>query len=121
MLKIKTLLHETGEPYERDTYPTDETVRMPLAVECGYIILHNGAITAAAFRREHVEIVLATIRLAVSLVEAVLAELLAALSAEEMLSVPGLLQGSYTFLEEIFLLQPRICVTKYLKDSRKKV
>lgn len=75
---------------------------MPLAVECRYVIFHNGAITTAAFRSEHVEVVLAAVRLTVSLVEALFAELLAALSAEEMLGVPGLLQGGHAFLEKIF-------------------
>lgn len=74
---------------------------MPLTIERRYVILHNGAITAAALRREHVEVVLAAVRLAVSLVEALFAELLAALSAEEVLGVPGLLQGGHAFLEEI--------------------
>lgn len=92
-----------------------------MTVERRYVILHNGAITAAALRRKHVEVVFATIRLAVSLVEALFAELLAALSAEEMLGVPGLLQGGHAFLEETFFLQPRICVTKYLEDSRKNI
>ena len=79
--------------------PADETIRMPLTIERRYVILHNGAITAAALRREHVEVVLAAVRLAVSLVEALFAELLAALSAEEVLGVPGLLQGGHAFIE----------------------
>jgi len=94
---------------------------MPLAVECRYVILHNGAITAAALRSEHVKIILATIRLAVSLVEALFAKLLAALSAEEMLGMPGLLQSSHAFLKKISFVQLRICITKYLEDLGKKV
>lgn len=86
--------------YERVTYPADETIWVPLAVECRYVILHNGAITAAALRSEHVKVILAAIRLAVSLVEALFAKLLAALSAEEMLGMPGLLQSSHAFLKK---------------------
>lgn len=96
-LKVK-LVNEIGKSRERDTYPADETIRMPLAVERRYIIFHNSAIATATFRREHVEIVLAAVGLAISLVEALLAELLAALSAEEVLGVPGLLQGGHAFL-----------------------
>lgn len=96
-LKIK-LGSKINEP--RETYPADEAVRMPLAVERGYIILHNSAIAAAAFGREHVEIILATVRLAVPLVEAFLAELFAALGAEEVLSMPSLLQSRHAFLKK---------------------
>lgn len=83
----------------RNTYPADEAVRMPLTVQRGYIVLHDGPITATAFGREHVEVVLAAIGLAVPLVETLLTELLAALGAEEVLSVPGLLQSGHAFLE----------------------
>lgn len=79
--------------------PADETIWVPLAVECRYVILHNSAITAAALRSEHVKVILAAIRLAVSLVEALFAKLLAALSAEEMLGMPGLLQSSHAFIK----------------------
>lgn len=102
-LKIK-FGDETGESRD-DTYPTDEAVRMPLTVERRYIILHDSAITATALGREHIEIVLTAVGLAVSLVEALLAKLLTALGAEEMFGVPSLLQGSYAFLKEnIFLV-----------------
>lgn len=72
---------------------------MPLAVQRGYIILHDGAITATAFGRKHVEVVFAAVGLAVPLVEALLAELFAALGAEKVLGVPSLLQGGYAFLK----------------------
>lgn len=64
---------------------------MPLCVERGDIVLHDGLVAAAALGREHVEVVGAAVRLPVALVEAVLAELLPALRAEEVLCVPGLL------------------------------
>lgn len=72
---------------------------MPLTVQGGYVVLHDGSIAAAALGCEHVEVILAAIRLAVPLVEALLAELLAALGAEEVLGMPGLLQGGHAFLE----------------------
>lgn len=64
---------------------------MPLAVQRGYIVLHDGSIAATALGREHVEVVLAAVGLAVPLVEALFAELLTALGTEEVLGVPGLL------------------------------
>lgn len=82
-----------------DTHPADEAVRMPLAVQRRYIILHDGAVTAAALGREHVEVVFATVGFTVPLVEAFLAELFAALSAKEVLGVPGFLQGGNAFLK----------------------
>lgn len=72
---------------------------MPLAVQRRYVVLHDGAVAAAALRCEHIEVVLPAVRLAVPLVEALLAELLAALGAEEVLRVPGLLQGGHAFLK----------------------
>lgn len=84
----------------RGYYPADEAVRVPLAVEGRYVVLHDGAVAAAALGGEHVEVVLAAVGLAVPLVEALLAELLAALGAEEVLRVPGLLQGGHAFLKQ---------------------
>lgn len=97
-LKIK-LSGEFDESLAPETYPADEAVRMPLAVERRYIVLHDSAITAAALRGEHVKVVLAAVRFTVPLVKALLAELFAALGAEEVLGMPGLLQGSHAFLE----------------------
>lgn len=77
----------------------DEAVRMPLRVERGDVILHDGFIAATALGREHIKVVRAAVRLAVPLMEPVFPELLAALGAEEMLRVPSLLQRSYTFLK----------------------
>ena len=71
---------------------------MPLAVEGRDVVLHDGAVTTSALGREHVEVVLAAVGLTVALVEALLAELLAALGAEEVLRVPGLVQRRHAFL-----------------------
>lgn len=71
---------------------------MPLGVERRDVVLHDGAAAAAALGREHVKVVVLAVRLAVLLVEAVLAELLAALRAEEVLRVPRLLQRRHAFL-----------------------
>lgn len=72
---------------------------MPLAAERRHIVLGDWPLAAAAFRREHVEVVVATERLAVLLVKALLAELLAALCAEKVLRVPCLLQRRHAFIE----------------------
>lgn len=73
---------------------------MPLGVECGDVVLHDCAVARAAFRRKHVEVVVAAVGLAVALMEPLLAELLAALGAEEVLHVPGLLQRRHAFLKQ---------------------
>lgn len=80
--------------------PTDETVRVPLAVESRDVVLHDGPVAPVAFRCEHVEVVVAAVRLAVALVEPVLAELLAALGAEEVLGVPRFFQCRHTFIQD---------------------
>lgn len=81
---------------------------MPLTVKRRYIIFHDSAVAAATLGCEHIEVILAAIGLAVPLVEAFLAELLAALGTEEVLGVPSLLQGSHAFLKEkTFLSHPR--------------
>ncbi|TGZ55130.1 Uncharacterized protein DBV15_10022 [Temnothorax longispinosus] len=98
-LKIK-FGDETDKFCEHDTYPAHEAVRMPLTVESRYIILHDSTVAAAALGREHVEIVLAAVGLAVPFMEALLAELLTALGTEEVFGVPSLLQGGHAFLEE---------------------
>ncbi|KYQ50319.1 hypothetical protein ALC60_10633 [Trachymyrmex zeteki] len=97
--------NETDKSHEYDTYPADKAVRMPLTIKRRYIIFHDSAVATTALGCKHVEVVLAAVRLAVPLVEALLAELLAALSAKEVLGVPGLLQGGHTFLEEKHFFQ----------------
>lgn len=72
---------------------------MPLRVERRDVVLHDGLVAAAALRREHVEVVVAAVRLAVPLVEAFFTELLTTLSAEEVLSVPRLLERRHAFLQ----------------------
>lgn len=72
---------------------------MPLSVQGGNVVFHDGAVAATALGSEHIKVVVPTVRLAVPLVEAVLSKLLTALGAEEMLHVPGLLQGGHTFLK----------------------
>lgn len=71
---------------------------MPLTVECGNVVFHDGTAASAAFGREHVEIIIATVWLAFAFMEALVSKLFPALSAEEMLSVPSLLQSCHTFL-----------------------
>lgn len=71
---------------------------MPLAVQRRNVILHDGPIAPVTLWGEHVEVVVAAVRLAVTLVEPVLAELLTALGAEKVLRVPGFFQRSYAFL-----------------------
>lgn len=89
-----------GETYKRgDTDLADEAIGMPLSVECGDVVFHDGFVAAAALGREHVEVVGAAVGFPIPFVESVLPELLAALGAEEVLRVPGLLERRHAFLE----------------------
>lgn len=76
----------------------DEAIRVPLCVKRGDVILHNGLAAAAAFGCKHIEIIRAAVWLAIALMEPFFSELLAALRAEEVLSVPRLLQSGHAFL-----------------------
>jgi hypothetical protein len=71
---------------------------MELTVECGNVVLHDSTVAAGAFWREHIEVVIAAVGLAVAFMEAIVAELLATLGAEEVLSVPGFFESSDAFL-----------------------
>lgn len=82
------------------TVPAHEASRMPLSVQGGHVVLHDGTVAAAALGRKQVEVVVAAVRLAVLLVKAVLAELFAALGAEEVLRVPGLLECRHAFIKD---------------------
>lgn len=84
---------------------------MELTVERGNVVLHNGAIAAGALWCEHVEVVVAAIGLSVALMEAIVAELLATLSAEKVLGMPGLVEGCDAFLWKI-QSTINICVIK---------
>ena len=73
---------------------------MPLCVQGGDVVLHHRLAASGAARREHVEVILPTVGLAVPLVEARLAERLAALGADEALRVPGVAQSRDAFLSD---------------------
>lgn len=73
------------------TNPADETIRMPLRVKGRDVILHDRFVAAAAFRREHIEVIGAAVRFTIALMEPILPKLLSALSAKEVLRVPSLL------------------------------
>lgn len=79
---------------------TDEAIGMPLCVERGDIVLHDGFAAAAALWREHVEVIVAAVRFAVPFVEPVFTELLATLGAEEVLRMPGLLESCHAFIKD---------------------
>ena len=87
-MKFSNKIHKS---HKYDTYPANEAVRMPLTIKRRYIIFHDSTIATTALGCEHVEIVLAAIGLAIPLVETLLSELLAALSAKEVLGMPSLL------------------------------
>lgn len=78
----------------------DKAVRMPLGVERRDVVLHDGFITPAAFRREHVKVVSAAIRLAIPFVEAIFTELLTTLSTEKVLRMPSFFQSRHAFLQK---------------------
>lgn len=71
------------------THPANEAIGMPLAVKCGNVIFHDGAIASSTFGGEHVEVVVATVGLSFTLMETVLSKLFTALGAEEVVHVPG--------------------------------
>lgn len=72
---------------------------MPLRVQGGNIVFHDSLIARPTLGSEHIKVVVPTVRLPLALMEAFLAELLAALGAEEVLHVPRLLQRGHTFLQ----------------------
>lgn len=71
---------------------------MPLAVERRDVALRDGHRAALALEREQGEVVVLAVRLAVLLLEAVLAELAAAFRAEEVVRVPRLVERRHAFL-----------------------
>lgn len=87
-----------------ETYPTNETVRVPLAIQCRNVVVHDRAIARATFWGEHVEIVFAAVWFALPFMKTVFSKLLPALSAKEVLHVPGLLQSCNTFLKKDTLI-----------------
>lgn len=83
---------------EKMTHPANEAFSMPLRVQCWDVIFHDGAVTTSTLWCKHIEVIITAVWFAVTFMEAIFAELLAALSAEEMLGVPCLVQSSHTFL-----------------------
>ena len=98
--KIPRKVRKKFVKFSGKTYSAYEAVRMELAVERWNVILHNGAIAAGALWREHVEVVVAAVRLSVAFMEAIVAELLTALGAEEVLGMPGLVKRCHAFLDD---------------------
>ena len=72
---------------------------MPLAVEGRDVALGDGSGTAFAFQGEHGQVVLLAVGLAVLLLESILTELAAALSAEKVIRMPRLIQRRHAFLQ----------------------
>ena len=91
-----TYTHRDGQR----AYLADKALGVPLGVEGGDVVLHDGPAAAAALGSEHLKVVGPAVGLALLLVEAVSAELLAAVRAEKVFRVPRLLQGGHTFLGE---------------------
>jgi hypothetical protein len=85
-------------PGDGKTYPTDETIGMPLTVESRDVALGDGRGTSFTFQSEHGQIVLLAVRLAVLLLESILAKLAAALGAEKVIRMPRLIQSRHAFL-----------------------
>lgn len=79
--------------------PTNKTIRMPLAVQGGDVVLHDGPVATVTLWGEHVEVVVAAVRFTVALVESILAKLLATLGTEEMFRVPRFLERGDTFIQ----------------------
>jgi hypothetical protein len=82
------------------SYPTNKAIWMPLAVQSGNVVFHDGPIAARTLWCKHIIVIGATIRFAVTFMEPFLAKLVPALSAEKVLCVPRLLQSCHTFLEK---------------------
>lgn len=76
---------------EAKTYSAHEAVGVELTVERWNVVLHDCTIATSALWSEHVEVVVATIGFSITFMEAIISELLTALSAEEVLGVPGLI------------------------------
>lgn len=72
---------------------------MPLCVERGDVILHNGFAATPAFGCKHIEIIGPAIRFAIPFMKTFFPKLLPTLGAEEVLCVPCLLKGCHTFLK----------------------
>jgi hypothetical protein len=72
---------------------------MPLGGQGRHVVFHYGLGAPSALGREHVEVIVSTVRAAFALVESFLAELFAALGTEKVFGVPGLLQGCHAFLK----------------------
>jgi hypothetical protein len=72
---------------------------MPLGGQGRHVVFHYGLGAPSALGREHVEVIVSTVRAAFALVESFLAELFAALGTEKVFGVPSLLQGCHAFLK----------------------
>lgn len=105
-------------PGDGKTYPTDETIGMPLTVESRDVALGDGRGTSFTFQSEHGQIVLLAVRLAVLLLESILAKLAAALGAEKVIRMPRLIQSRHAFL---FNVQFAIDDGQNIKNTNPKI
>lgn len=93
---------------------------MPLSVEGRNVTLGDGRIATFALESKHGKVVLFTVGLSILLLEAILAELAAALGAEKVIRMPRLIQRSHAFLlkgEE----SERFSKTKKKEDNNKNI
>ncbi len=94
------MVEETATVERHTTFPTHKALRVPLHIKSSDVVLHDCTMAAATLGGKHIKIVLFTVHLAVLLMEAPLTERLTALGAEEVLRVPGLIQGGHTFIQD---------------------
>lgn len=80
------------------THLATEALRMPLGAECCDETLHDSLLTALAAGGKLLVVALSAESLAVFLVESLWPEVLATQSAEEVLFVPRLVQGTQNTL-----------------------
>jgi hypothetical protein len=109
-------------PGDGKTYPTDETIGMPLTVESRDVALGDGRGTSFTFQSEHGQIVLLAVRLAVLLLESILAKLAAALGAEKVIRMPRLIQSRHAFLFNVqFAIDDGQNIQKKKKNTNPKI
>lgn len=88
------VLEKAASREGRETFPADETVRVPERAERRDVVVQNGALATLAARREQLQEVPAAVGAALPLVETFISEGLPATNAAEMLRVPVGAQGS---------------------------
>ena len=85
--------------YRRYIYRADETIRMPLGIQCRNVVLCNWFATTSTFWCKQIEVILSTICFPILLMVSLISKCFPTNATKEVFRMPSVVQSSDAFLQ----------------------